>query len=810
MPPGAASDCYRFGRFELQPVERRLLATGAPVHIRRRTFDLLMALIESRGNLVTKDELLERVWPKAVVEENALQRQISVLRKVLGPDAIATVAGSGYRFTPEVTYLDATPTGAGPAPKHNLPHQLTSFIGREKEIAEVKQLLSGTRLLTLTGAGGCGKTRLAMEVASELSESYPDGVWLVELAALAEPRLVPQTVANILGRKEKPGETLTESITEYLASRRPLLVLDNAEHLLAACAQLADEVLRRCAQVVIMVTSREPLRMAGELTYRVSSLSVPDLKQEATPEELSAYESARLFIERARLQQPHFAVTAQNAPALASVCYRLDGIPLAIELAAPRVRSMSLEEVNQGLDHRFGLLTGGSRTALPRHQTLRSLIDWSYDLLSGAEQVLLCQVSVFCGGWTLSAARQVCRGEGVSDGEMLDLFTSLVDKSLVLAEEHDGATRYRLLETVRQYARDRLRESNQEARWQSRHLAYFLVLAEEAEPQLIRADQQAWLDRLETEHDNVRSALAWSTAAGGDAAGGLRLAGAFWRFWFVRGYLGEGRGWFTRLLATEPGRQAAAPRAKALNAAGILACQQCDYPAAQALHEEGLAIQRELGDRSGIAGTLNNLGILAYEQGHYSRARELYQESLTMFRELDQQWTVAFSLHNLGGVALYEGDYQSARAFLEESLAITRKVGDPRTIATTMGRLGELASNEGDYASAGRHLDESLAIFRELGDVKGVVASLEGLASLSFKMAAPGRAARIWGAAERLHEEIGSPLAPNEHSCYERQVAAARAAFSDDAAFDLAWQKGRAMSLEQAVRYALDTEKMST
>src|SRR6266478_8426081 len=416
---------YRFGRFELQPDKRRLLTSGAPVDVGSRAFDLLVVLVERDGHLVTKDELLERVWPKVVVEDNTLQAQVSALRKILGPEAIATISGRGYRFALELTFAGAESV----LPKHNLPQHLTSFIGREKEIAELKDLLGTARLLTLTGAGGCGKTRLALQVAGDLLQFYPDGIWLVELAALAEPGLVPQTVASVLGLKEQSGESLTQTLAKHLASRHLLLMLDNAEHLLAACAQVADAALRQCAKVVILVTSRERLGVAGELTYRVPSLSVPDPKQDATPEELSKYESARLFVERARLQRPHFAVTTQNAPALASVCHRLDGIPLAIELAAPRVRSMSVEEVNRRLDQRFSLLTGGSRTVLPRQRTLRSAIDWSYDLLNEAEQALLCRVSVFSGGWTQEAAEQVCSGECVDDVETLDLLTSLADKN---------------------------------------------------------------------------------------------------------------------------------------------------------------------------------------------------------------------------------------------------------------------------------------------------------------------------------------------------------------------------------------------
>jgi non-specific serine/threonine protein kinase len=834
-PP--ASLRYRFGRFELQPNKRRLLASGAPVDVGARAFDLLVMLVERDGHLVTKDELLERVWPKVIVEENTLQAQVSALRRILGPDAIATISGRGYRFALELTFA-----GAESVPKHNLPQQLTSFIGREKEIAELKDLLGTARLLTLTGAGGCGKTRLALQVAGDLLQFYPDGIWLVELAALAEPGLVPQTVASVLGLKEQSGESLTQTLAKHLASRHLLLMLDNAEHLLAACAQVADAALRQCAKVVILVTSRERLGVAGELTYRVPSLSVPDPKQDATPEELSKYESARLFVERARLQRPHFAVTTQNAPALASVCHRLDGIPLAIELAAPRVRSMSVEEVNRRLDQRFSLLTGGSRTVLPRQRTLRSAIDWSYDLLNEAEQALLCRVSVFSGGWTLEAAEQVCGGEGVDDVETLDLLTSLADKNLVVADEQDGATRYRLLETVRQYAGDQLRERGNEARLQSRHLAYFLALAEEAETQLTGSDQRAWLERLETERDNLRSALSRSAALGGDAANGLRLAGALWRFWLIHGYLFEGRRSLVEQLALPADPSAWQARARALHGAGVLARNQGDYPAAGLLHEESLAIRRQYGDRRGIAASLNSLGNVASERGDHAAARSFHEEGLVIYRALDDRHGTASALNNLGIASMYSGDFPAARVLFEESRALSNELGDRwGTAASLMNmamvaretcdlsaarelyeageaiyqELGDQRSkarasrevalvmcDQGDYVGAQSLLEKSLASFLKLGDRTNICDALHGLA-YAFSLRDPRRAAILWGAGERLREEQGVKPPPMYRSREDRELAAARAALGDDTAFDLAWQKGRAMNFEEAVGYAL-------
>ena len=627
------------------------------------------------------------------------------------------------RNFPELRSLDLAP--------NNLPQQQTSFVGREKEIAEVKSLLETTRLLTLIGAGGCGKTRLALHVAADLLEANPDGAWLVELVPLGDPALVPQRVAAVLGLKEEAGKNLTQTLTEHLKSSQLLLLLDNAEHLLDACSHLAEAVLRNCPQVRLLVTSRQRLGIAGELSYRVPSLTVPDAKLDATPERLAAYESTRLFVERAQQLVPRFTVTEHNAPALASVCRRLDGIPLAIELAAARVRAMSVEEVNQRLDQRFRLVTGGSRTAPRRQQTLRALIEWSYELLDDAEKALLGRVSTFSGGWTLEAAEGVCAGMGIDDWEVLDLLTSLADKSLVVAEDQKGATRYGILETVWEYARDALRDRGEEAQWRGRHLAYFLAFAEAAEPQLTGAEQQVWLERLESEHDNVRSALAWSSAAGGDAVVGLRLAGALWRFWFVRGHFGEGRGWLTAALAAAPSMQAAAARAKALHGSGSLAKQQGDFSSARALLEASVEIKRALGDRRGIASSLNNLANVVREQADYPAARRLYNECLAIDREQGDRLGIAASLGNLGAVAFDQGDHQAARALHEESLAIFREVGEQNGIALALGNLGDVAFQQGDNDTARRIYEQSLAIKRQLGDRWGIAFSLSHLGNVA-------------------------------------------------------------------------------
>ncbi|MBI3461404.1 AAA family ATPase [Candidatus Acetothermia bacterium] len=487
-----------------------------------------------------------------------------------------------------------------------MPCQLTSFIGREREMAEIKQLLSSTSLLTLTGSGGCGKTRLALQVAADLLEEYPDGVWVVELAALSDPALVPQAVASTLDVREQPSRALMDTLTDYLKPKVLMLILDNCEHLLAACSQLADTLLRACPHLRILASSREGLGIAGEITWRVPSLAMPDSQRLPPMESLTQYEAVRLFIERAVAVLPTFQVTNPNAPAVAQICHRLDGIPLAIELAATRVKALSVEEIAVRLDDRFRLLIGGSRTALPRQQTLRAAIDWSFDLLSAVERILLCRLSVFAGGCTLEAAEEVCSGERIQKDEILDLVTHLVDKSLVWAQQHGGQTRYLLLETVRQYARDKLLEVGDSAHVRNHHLDYYLKLAERAEPHLVDSQSLIWLEQLDWDYDNLRVAMEWASGSNQTEAG-LGIAGALGEFWFVRGYFSEGRRWLDALLSKGKGASASA-RAPALRTAGSMAWSQGDYSQTAAFYEEALALSRGLGDKRGIAWSLLGLG----------------------------------------------------------------------------------------------------------------------------------------------------------------------------------------------------------
>jgi predicted ATPase/DNA-binding winged helix-turn-helix (wHTH) protein len=787
---------YRFGRFELQPDKRRLLASGTPAHIGSRAFDLLVMLVERDGHLVTKDELVERVWQNVIVEENTLQAQVSALRKILGGDAITTVSGQGYQFALAMTAGDGE-TNRASRPKHNLPYQLTSFIGREQEIAQLEELVTAHRLVTLTGAGGAGKTRLAIEVASRLVDAFADGVWLVELAALSDPRLVAQAVAQALEVKDQPKRPLIETLSDHLASKKLLLVLDNAEHLLESCAHAVDEILRRTHGITIFVTSRERLGVTGEMTYRVPSLTVPGTNEEMTSERLSAYEGVRLFVDRAKLLRPDFDVTAGNAASVASICARLDGIPLAIELAAPRIRSMSVEELSQRLDHRFALLTGGSRVALPRHRTLRSAIDWSYDVLTSQEQAMLCRVSVFAGGWTLAAAEQVCAEDGIESKDAIHLLTSLNDKSLIVTEETEAATRYRMLETVRQYAGDRLGEAGQ---WRSRHLNYFLALVGEAFPHLTGDHQKAWSDRLAREHDNLRAALNWSATA--NPQDGLRLVADLHRFWDFRGHIVEAREWHARLLDAAPTSPATRDRARALHNAGLFAYRQGDHAALQKLLQESLALCRELNEHRIAAYVLHNLAIVAVEQAKYEDADTQFRESLAQQKALGDRWGVANALLSLGEVSRLRGNLRAALSMLEESLAMLREIGDRGLMSSVRHSLGRVEFLLGNLESAQEHLTESLMIGQEMSNLPTIAVALEGLAYLATASNALIRAARIWGAAERLRKEIGVPIPLCDQADYQRRVAAARAALSKEV-FDHALHEGNEMTLEKAVQFTL-------
>ncbi|MBV9172674.1 MAG: tetratricopeptide repeat protein, partial [Chloroflexi bacterium] len=591
------------------------------------------------------------------------------------------------------------------------------------------------RLLTLTGAGGIGKTRLALEAARRRAGEDTDGTALVELAALTDPGLVPQAVAAVVDVREQPGRALQDTLVASLQHRQLLLVLDNCEHLIAACAAVAEALLRGCAGLCILATSREPLRVAGETTWRVPSLSLPGPLDGQPVDATVRSEAGRLFIERAQAARPDFALSDRTARAVADVCRRLDGIPLALELGAVRVRVLDIEHIAARLDDRFHLLTGGSRTALRRQQTLRGTVDWSHDLLADEEQVLLRRLSVFAGGWTLEAAEVVCAGAPIERGDVLDLLSGLADKSLVLAEEQSsGHMRYRMLDTLREYAAERLAQAGEKPDLLERQATHVLALAETAELHLHGPEQAAWLERLEQEHENLRAALRWCVEHG-SAEQGLRLGASLWRFWHIRGHLSEGREQLAAVLALArvgmPVGSHMAALAAALNGAGVLALRQCDLAAACSLLEQSLAIRRDLGDRRAIANSLGNLGIVAKAQGDRVRSRSLHEESLAIRRALGDEWGIALALQNLAEEAHDQRDYGLVRSLLGECLEIRRELGDRRGVAMALSGLGSVAQDQGDYALAGALLEESLAISRRLQDTQLIALALGNLGKLA-------------------------------------------------------------------------------
>jgi non-specific serine/threonine protein kinase len=789
--------------------------------------------------------LLDAAWPGLVVEEANLAVQISQVRRALarvpgGEGWIETLARRGYRFVGPVAEIDGTPSAPATAGRErtNLPQLLQSFIGREREMAEIRQLLPGNRLLTLTGTGGIGKTRLALQVAAQVQDAYPDGVWFVDLAPLADPGLVPSALAQPLGVKESAGQALVETLSRHLHRLEVLVLFDNCEHVLDACALLAETLLRECAGATLVATSREPLRIGAERTYPLGALPLPDPRGSA--QSIAQADSVRLFVDRARQHRPGFDLQDQRARAVAEICVRLDGIPLALELAAARMAVLPVDQIVRLLDQRFRLLASGSRGHLPRHQTLRALPDWSYELLGETEQRFFARLSAFAGGWTLAAAEAVGAGEAIAKDDVVYLLIGLVEKSLVVTD--DDEDRYRMLETVREYAREKLATSGDADVVRERHRDFFLVLAMNAEAHLAGPDQAIWLQRLENDHDNLRAALEYCLLAGADAA--LRLCSALHWFWIMRGYRAEGLDWCVRALGVEGVDQRTPQRAMALHAAGVLAYHLGDFSAARDHHQDSLAIARGLGDHEGVARatislgnlrlrqgdpaaarilceealalsrnlndpwltqqSLNGLGNVAGALGEFPRAQSLFEESLAIARERADRVRIAISLNNLGYLTFQRGQYSAARAWHEESLAIRRELKDPGGIAYSLSGLGEVALHQGDQSAAGAFLRAALSIRRELGDKMGIVELLEQLAAVIGALGDPLRAAHIGGAAERLREEIGYPLEMEQRLRHDLHMGAARAALGNDDAFDRAWKKGRAMPLEHAIDSAIE------
>jgi non-specific serine/threonine protein kinase len=718
--------------------------------------------------------------------------------------------------------------------RHNLPQQLTSFIGREREIAEVKRLLATTRLLTLVGTGGGGKTRLSLQVAAELLDEFRDGVCFVGLAPISDSLLVVTTIAQALGIKEEGEQPLIDTLKVALREREALLVLDNFEQVIPA-GPLVTDLLLSCPAVKVLITSREALHVYGEHEFQVPPLALPNPRKDPALATLSQSEAVQLFVQRARAVKHDFALTEANAPHVADVCIRLDGLPLAIELAAARVRVLPPQAIVARLGSALGLLTGGAQNLPERQQTLRSAIAWSYDLLDADEAALFRRLSVFVDGCSLDAAEWISEQEkpprenstnGTAASQTqnpkskiqnpLDGISSLVDKSLLRqVEGPDGEPRFLMLETIREYALERLADSGDDETLRRAHAQYFLGLAEAAEPQMRGPQQVSWLERLEREHDNLRAALRWSIERGEDETA-LRLSAALPRFWFVRGYLSEGRRWLGEALqgaesngkaakSTTRTPQFESARARALNGAGLLAYPQGEYAVAHSLLEKSLALFRHLDDKQNIAYVLNGLGVVVQQQGDYTAARNYLEQSLALRRALGDKQGIASTLNNLGEVARCLGDYDAARSTYEEALAVLAEVGSKWDVASALHNLAYVAHRQKDYGQATALFIESLGWYRELGLKTGIAASVTGLAGVAaaagMSVAGAERAARLFGAAERLREEVGAIVDRADLAEYERNVAEVRAQLNETA-FAVAWTEGRAMSLDDALVYA--------
>jgi predicted ATPase/DNA-binding SARP family transcriptional activator/DNA-binding CsgD family transcriptional regulator len=823
----AAIDLYAG---DLLPGDRyEIWAEGRREELRTLHLALLMELArlyEERGESQAATEALQRtvaVEPTHETAHTGLMRlyaeagrraealaQYERLAEALSADLDEVPSTASRRLYEQIKAgksLPGDPRAARPLPdpppgaRHNLPAARTSFVGRERELVEVKRALATTRLLTLVGAGGAGKTRLALEAARDLAPLYADGTWLVELAPFSDPALVPQTVAHALGVREQPGQPLAETLVNALRRQEALLILDNCEHLIDAVALLVQRLLDACPYLRMLATSREPLGVVGEMAWQVPPLSSPETGQARTIEELERFEAVRLFVERALHRPSAFALSPRNVAAVAEICQRLDGMPLAIELAAARVGTLAVEQISERLGNSLKLLTGGARTATPRQQTLRGALDWSYDLLDGEERKLLRRLSVFVGGWTLEAA------EAVGGSEVLDPLSRLIDKSLAVAEGADGGVRYRFLEPVRQYAEEKLAApartaERDEAR--RRHATYYIRLAEAAGEGLKGLDQVSWLVRLDTELGNLRAAEEWllETGAVEDA---VRLVWALWFLWVLHGHREEVRRWTEEVLA----RGDALPAGVKAKVLGLRSTAYGPENPEQAtpMLEESAALFREAGDRTGLAFALGGAGIagLPLDAG---RAISRLEESLGLFRELEDPWGASIALAYLGVARLHVGAAAEAARCFEDVLALSREVGNRYPGYIALYSLARMAQSGGDPKRARDLYIEGLGLAVEVNDRANTAYCLEGLAQLAALGDEPERAARLFGTSEALLERVGIPLYAdaNARAAYREAVDSVRIKLGG-ANFAAKWAEGQAMPLEKAVGYALGAEE---
>jgi predicted ATPase/DNA-binding winged helix-turn-helix (wHTH) protein len=760
---------FCFAGFELDALAYQLRRDGRVVPLSRQPMEALLLLVERRGELVSREDLGRRLWGDGVFldRDAGLHTAILRIRQAIGetrpPAFIETVPGQGYRFVAQVRLVESdagsevrasTALRLG-SPPTNLPFDLTSFVGREAELEELLPLIAAHRLTSVTGAGGCGKTRLAQQAGSRAATGFSDGVWFVDLAPIRDPELLPAVVARTLDVPEKPGTAVTETLLEWLAPRHMLLIMDNCEHLVDACATFVDQLLRGASRMRVLTTSREALNVPGEMIWRVPPMA---FAPGPATHDLSACDAIRLFTERAATVAP-FVLTSETAEIVADICRRLDGVPLAIELAAARVKILAVSQIRDRLHDRFLLLVSGSRTTVPRQRTLEATVDWSYKLLTDAERLLLMRLAVFAGGWSMEAAERVCAGGEICEPDVVDLLSRLADKSLVVVEQTaDGSSRYRLLETIRQYAVVRLEDAGEMEMLAEAHFAYFAEAARRAEPEVIGPDQVVWLEGLESDHDNFRRALDWAMADPTRCERALGLANSLWPFWLKRGYFKEGRRRLERALGAtvQPGLGL---RACALIGLVHLTSFQGDVEALHGLIPQALDAARCAKDGWAEAYALNFAAVQEADAGHFEQSRELALAA----RDAAQRSTSHSSLQPqgltwrlLGYWSLQAGDLERAGITFEEAVTFLREVREIWGLAILLSDLAALRVIEGRHEAAERAAEEALALCRRLRDRRGTGWCLQTLGMLETVRGRAARAASLYGAADALLHSIGA------------------------------------------------------